>query len=1044
MIRKGASRGRRSGPGRLLAGLVCGVLSGTAAHANPTGPTVVHGTAQFLRPDAQTLNVTTSDGTIINWQGFSIGRGELTRFIQPSGASAVLNRVTGTDPSTILGRLLSNGRVFLVNPHGIVFGEGAVVDTAGLVASTLGIGDADFLAGRYRFDGDPGAGSIVNRGLVEAGASGVFLLAPSIENSGVIRTAGGDLVLAAGRTAILTSLDLDGMRVEVQAPDDGVLNLGKLVAERGAIGAFAGSIRNAGTIEANAVTVDDDGTVRLVAQGDITLEEGGRIAAEGPSGGTVHIESETGTTWVSGEVSARAREGRGGTVRLLGRRVGLAGARVDASGPGGGGEVLVGGDVSGKGPVPTADATYVSADSTVSADALDDGDGGTVVVFAEDFANIRGRLSARGGPNGGDGGFVETSGHKSFLILHTPDTTAPDGTGGHWLIDPNNIEIVAGNGNTNISGTDPFASTGDGAQLGIALILAALSGGQSVTVQTTDTSGSTEDGDITLSAALDVEQTTGTNTLTLDAHRHIRINAAITDTAGGDALNLVLDATEIVFIHADVTLHGGSLTTNGNGRTEIAGATVTLDGNVAWTVNNERLAVGFGGNRGAGTLAIRNGATVTAPRVFIGDGTGSVGTVTVTGSGSALTTTGTDNEVRVGDEGTGTLRVLDGGLVETLKFDVGRSGTGLAVIRGVADDGTRSRVLVSPANGYFSDDPGSASDDERQYGGFARVGRNAGSRGRLEIREGGLLRVLDDASTRSPIFHLARNRGSVGELLIDGTGSRLEVVQDQAGPQPARGSGPGVTLGRRGRGVTTIGNGGTLVLRGEQGYVNVSRDAVNPDFPDADTGSVGPRSVVNIRSGGRLEVDGGTGPAWIIIGNSPGTWQGSDGVVTVSGPGSAITLAGAAESLLIVGRGEGRGRLEVSDGAAVPGAAQRVVGPNGVVEGLDTAPPEVVQPEADEVQREVATSTDDLITLVDQDATPAGEEFSDPGVGDDAQEASGEQGDTRDEGEEGAGTEDGGSEGDDGEDDEGEEVAEAAGTGDREEPPAEEFPMCPV
>ena len=499
---EGRRRARRlPAIGRFLASVATGVLAGVAAHANPTGPTVVHGTAQFARPDTSTLNVTSSANAVINWQGFSIDSAEVTRFIQPSATSAVLNRVTGSDASTILGQLRANGRVFLVNPHGIVFGEGAVVDTAGLVASTLGISDADFLAGSYRFDAGPDAGDITNRGSIDAGTDGVFLLAPNIENSGVIRTDGGDLVLAAGRTVTLTSLDLDGVQVEVQAPEDDVLNLGDLIAERGAVGAFAGSIRNSGTVEANAVTVDDDGTIRLVAQGDITLEEGSRVAAEGPSGGEVHIESETGTTWVSGEVSARAGEGRGGTIRLLGHQVGLDGARVDASGPEGGGEVLVGGDESGEGSVPTADSTYVSSDSTVSADALDDGDGGKVVVFAEGFANILGRLSARGGPNGGDGGFVETSGLESFVILHTPDTTAPNGEGGHWLIDPNDIEIVSGTGNVNISGTNPFTSTDDSAQIGIDLIIAALSGGQTVTVQTTEGGGNGEIGHIVLNAA---------------------------------------------------------------------------------------------------------------------------------------------------------------------------------------------------------------------------------------------------------------------------------------------------------------------------------------------------------------------------------------------------------------------------------------------------------------------------------------------------------------------------------------------------------------
>ena len=928
---------RISAPGWPLAGLLCGLLAGSAAYANPTGHTVVHGSAQFDHLGANTLNVTTSPNTIINWQDFSIDGGERTNFFQPSASSAVLNRVIGADPSSILGQLWSDGRVFLINPHGIVFGEGAVVDTAGLVASTLGISDPDFLAGRYRFDGGPDAGGIVNRGLIKAGADGVFLLAPSIENSGDIRTDGGDLVLAAGRTITLTSLDLDGVRVEVQAPEDEVLNLGDLIAKHGAAGVFAGSIRNSGTVEANAVTVDDDGTIRLVAQGDITLEAGGRVAAEGPSGGEVHVESKSGTTWVSGEVSVRASEGRGGTIRLLGRRVGLAGARVDASGPGGGGEVLVGGDVSGEGPVPTAESTYVSSDSAVSADALDDGDGGKVVVFASGFANVQGRLSARGGAQGGDGGFVETSGLESFVITRTPDTTAPNGDGGHWLIDPNDIEIVAGNGNTNINNTNPFESTDDSAQLGIDLIIAALTGDQSVTVQTREGGVNNEGGDITLNAAFDVESTTGTNTLTLDAHRDIVIRETISDASGGAVLNLVLDAEGDVWLVADVTLFDGSLRTEGEWVGVANDATVTLDG-VTWDMNSDGLSIGsdagaLGTDNGTvvvrngatidaedkwlvvgdesgteGTLRIESGAYVTASWATIGLDAGSRGTVTVTGSGSSLTTKGTANTIRVGDEGTGTLHVLDGGLVDTHQFEVARSGVGRAVIRGVAADGTRSRVIASPANGKYS----GVYESE---GGFARVGRNAGSNGSLEILDGGLLRVLDGDGTHGPGFQLARNKGSVGTLLIDGEGSSLEVIQNAPATEGSDfvSSGPYAWLGRRGGGTTTIRNGGTLLMRGENAYVGVSRDSVFSLNPDPDPGPINQRSVVRIESGGRMEIDGDDGEyALLVIGDGG---PNADGMVTVTGSGSALVTKGN-DNRIRVGD-EGTGTLHVLDGGLV-------------------------------------------------------------------------------------------------------------------------------
>ena len=814
----------------ILASVLVGSAAGVA-HANPTGATVTHGTVEISHPSAGMLNVTASSNAIINWQGFSIGADELTRFIQPGTGSAVLNRVVGSGSSEILGQLLSNGRVFLVNPHGIVFGENAIVDTAGLVASTLGISDADFLEGNYRFDAGPDAGGITNRGSIEAGAGGVFLLAPDVENSGLIQTDGGDLVLAAGRTITLTSLDLGGVQVDVQAPEDEALNLGTLLAERGAAGVFAGSIRNAGTVEANAVTVDEDGTVhlvfedgldlegeergaagvpadsarnagtvRLVAQEDITLEAGGRVAADGPTGGLVHVESKSGTTWISGDVSARGSTGLGGEIRLLGDQVGLDGARVDASGSTGGGEVLVGGDESGEGPVPTAQSTYVSADSAVSADALASGDGGKVVVFAEGFANVRGHLSARGGPDGGNGGFVETSGRESFEILNTPDTTAPAGEGGQWLIDPNNIEIVAGGGNLNLPDGDPFVSTGDGARLDARLLAAALSGGQGVTVRTSEAGANSQGGDIILNAPVDVESTRGTNTLTLDAHRDIVINQPVSDAAGGAVLNLVLDAEGEVFVDADVTLHDGTLRTDAFEVEVSNGAHVIADG-VTWTINAEEISIGDDGlgtvtvrnggvivanvdrievgasgdgrlviesgadvrgavnvligqdegrtgevvvtgsgstltaewlavgDKGTGTLSVEDGADVRARWVGVGYNEGADGTVTVTGSGSTLTTAGTDNNIHVGEEGTGECRVLDGGLIDTLWVEVGSSGVGRMIISGMAADGTRSRVIVSPANGKYSGD----FVDE---GGFARVGRNAGSERRARNPRG--------------------------------------------------------------------------------------------------------------------------------------------------------------------------------------------------------------------------------------------------------------------------------------------------------------------
>ncbi len=104
------------------------------------------------------LTVTNSPGSIINWQSFSIAPGELTRFVQQNASSSVLNRITGQNPSQILGALQSNGKVFLINPNGIVFGANSRVDVNGLVASSLNLTDADFLSGEFKFSAGGNAG----------------------------------------------------------------------------------------------------------------------------------------------------------------------------------------------------------------------------------------------------------------------------------------------------------------------------------------------------------------------------------------------------------------------------------------------------------------------------------------------------------------------------------------------------------------------------------------------------------------------------------------------------------------------------------------------------------------------------------------------------------------------------------------------------------------------------------------------------------------------------------------------------------------------
>src|SRR5882762_2774773 len=427
----------------------CFGLSTTQSLANPTGGTVTSGSASFAT-SGNTLTVTNSANAIINWQSFSIGVNEITRFLQSSASSAVLNRVVGSNgvipQSVIDGVLSSNGRVFLINQSGILFGANARIDVAGLVASSLNLSDQDFLYGRMGFTETPGAGGVSNAGIIDTtsgGAGGrVFLVGPDVQNSGVIRSPQGEIVLAAGKSVELVSEGSPFVTVRITADSEQALNVGSLISDSGRIGMFGALVRQGGVVEANSAVLGASGDIRLVATKDLTLDAGSRTTANGASGGNVLLQAQGGTNLISGTVEAKGSSGQGGTIQALGVRVGVIGAGViDASGDAGGGTVLVGGDTHGANPdIQNAQQTLIGPDGIIRADAGTTGDGGRVIVWSDESTRFFGSISARGGAQGGNGGFVETSG-KALQAFGSVDTSAPNGNGGEWLLDPTDIYI---------------------------------------------------------------------------------------------------------------------------------------------------------------------------------------------------------------------------------------------------------------------------------------------------------------------------------------------------------------------------------------------------------------------------------------------------------------------------------------------------------------------------------------------------------------------------------------------------------------------------
>jgi len=628
-------------------------LGSPHALANPNGAQVVSGQAA-LQTHGNQLTVTNSANAIINWRGFSIGAGETTRFVQPSAASAVLNRVVGSDVSQLLGQLQSNGQVFLINPNGIVIGASARIDTNSFVASTLDIADADFLAGKLRFLDRSGAGGIRNEGLITAGPGGrIALIAPNIENSGIIHAPDGNILLAAGRKLEIASLDLDGIRFEIQAPTDSVLNLGKLLADNGAVRVFAGNLRNSGEIEASRMALDASGQIVLSGSNSVALTADSIIRADGAKGGQVLIQSAQGTSRIDGLVSASGSAGAGGDVRLLGERVALeAGARIVASGSSAGGQILVGGDYQGaNADVQNARRVHVAAGATLEANATVDGDGGKIIVWADENTRYQGALSARGGAQGGNGGFAEVSGKQNLEFTGTADLSAPAGAHGSLLLDPLDILVSLTSGILPIV-VDEFADFASNVVTVSPLTLAAVGG------------------NVVLQAERDI--------YVRDAITLTAAGAGLTATAGGALFN----AGSIINT-AGITTNGGTVSLRGNSISGAGGITTqggAVDLMTAASLNYSGAIASGGG----GVTLVSQNSSVNGANVDAGSGTIAVmgrnisgGSYTTTGTAGFTASTGSIfvNDVNANIVNFNATGAIDGSVVASERVNAASSGS---------------------------------------------------------------------------------------------------------------------------------------------------------------------------------------------------------------------------------------------------------------------------------------------------------------------------------------------------------------------------------
>ncbi|MGC8528210.1 filamentous hemagglutinin N-terminal domain-containing protein, partial [Acidiphilium sp.] len=629
--------GRRAGRRRLLlasTALTAALLAPSQGRAGqpapmttPQGGTVVGGSATISQAPGTTTITQTSQRAAIDWQSFNLGSKARVTFNQPNAQAIALNRVIANNPSIIAGRIDANGRIVLVNQDGVVFTPGSEVNAESLVVSTSGISPKNFMAGKLIFDQQPKPGArIVNDGRITMKQAGLAaFVAPEVINRGTITAQLGHVVLA-GASAFTLNLSGDGLisinvTQAVRQIDLGGRKVTALVTNEGTIIANGGRI----TLTARAV----DGLIQQL------LDVGGTLRADsvGRQPGAITIQGVGGDLQVAGQLLARGETpgSSGGTIAVdaTGNVSVASTARIDASGPAGGGVVALGTDAARalQGPsdttAPKAARVAIAQGATISADATRNGNGGRITVLSRDRTTAAGTISAQGAGNG-DGGLIEISSDGVISLSGTDTTFAPSGHNGTILLDPQTLIVTSSSG-TPSAGTTTTSGT--------------------LTVGTDSSKSSYIDASI-----LDSQ----TGAVELSASSLISIVSAISSSS---ISTLAMNSGGDIRIAAPVTLTAGSIEATANGTIEVSGALGASSISLLDTASSPTNKIDINANIDAPTLSLdASGGTISNAGSSSGyvtasvlDAIASVLTLAGTGSSSLNNSIDTLGSVNVGN-----------------------------------------------------------------------------------------------------------------------------------------------------------------------------------------------------------------------------------------------------------------------------------------------------------------------------------------------------------------------------------------------------------
>jgi len=925
---------RRMGRGAAWIGstLAALLMLASARGAGPQNPTVRYGSASFQKVGNNWI-ITTSNRAIIQYSSFDIAMGQWVRFVQAGGNPRVLNRINSSMPTRIDGTIMANGQVYFVNPAGVIFGQNAVINCGSFAAVGGQLSDQDFLAKRDNFTNL--TGPVVNHGQINAQQGGVVtLVGQHVANYGKIVAPQGTVIMAAGKDVMIGEA---GGRIFARIEGDGVSR--------------AEGVRNDGVIDVARGRT-------LMAAGDIygmaVINTGRVIARDVKIDGGKHGEVR-----VAGQIDASNRDAgaKGGTVEITGEKIALTGATIDVSGDSGGGTAHIGGGREGKGLDNAANAVYADSATTIKADAIRAGDGGEIVLFSHDSTRSGAKLLARGGLESGNGGFIETSG--GWLSLSgAPNTSARSlfGKSGQWLIDPLNLDIVAGP-SSNVTGPPIFSPTGGAGQLFVGDLTAALTLNSVVTIQTTGTVGAGT-GLIRFMTALDLAATGGTRTLNVLSAGGIEINQRIRDlntpTGGGLNLNLSANGGVLIAAGADILLNTGTFTSTGTSFTSNAiiqagAGGVWLNHTGAVTLSNVTTQAPTPGSTGLwvrGTsftstgLLKTNGGKIdilaSTGNVALGGGAGQLdagtGDITIRSAGtlnSNVALTGGNISLFSSGDTTITRNVFASG---GLDIRAGQSGLGTLDFAGAGGpiliNGTSINLLAGN-----SVSPGSLVR-------FSRSTNLTSTLGSTTISAGpGTIQILGGQTVTqvgNGILSLVADEVDLSGAIASGAGGKLRFVTSSSGRNISIGAATPGTLNLSAAELANIGAGFTtldFVKSAQTGNISVDGNTAMSRSVNFLLGSGALRLNANLSLTGSFSNNGRTliGPGNIALSASSATFTGlvdaasagANFTVTSSDPGGLVNFANsigsgfALNSLTVNGPAETRVRNLVRAGNAI-------------------------------------------------------------------------------------------------------------------------------